>query len=231
MARLTHRRLREEIIATCLRMNEIGINQGTSGNVSARVAGGILVTPSGIPYQDMRPEQIVEMDLGGRCRGDSPPSSEWRMHRAIMRDRPEAGAVIHTHGTFSAALSCLRIGIPAFHYMIGVAGGSDIRCADYATYGIQALSERMLEALEGRTACLLANHGMICYGPDLKKALWLAVEVETLARQYWHARQAGTPVLLDQSEMRIVLARFKTYGRREALPARNRRPRSGSRAP
>jgi L-fuculose-phosphate aldolase len=213
MAKLADLALRREIIDTCLKMNGAGINQGTSGNVSARTERGFLITPSGIPYEDMTPEQIVEMDLDGGYRGELLPSSEWRMHLDIMRSRPEAGAIIHTHAVHATALSSLRKDIPAFHYMIGVGGGTTIRCADYATFGTEALSRNMLKALEGRTACLLANHGMICFAPNLKKALWLATEVETLARQYWCACQAGKPVVLSDGEMRGVLARFKTYGK------------------
>jgi L-fuculose-phosphate aldolase len=213
MAKLADLALRKEIIDTCLKMNGAGINQGTSGNVSARNERGFLITPSGIPYEDMSPEQIVEMDLDGGYRGEVLPSSEWRMHLDIMRSRPEAGAIIHTHAVHATALSSLRRDIPAFHYMIGVGGGTTIRCADYATFGTEDLSRNMLKALEGRTACLLANHGMICFAPNLKKALWLATEVETLARQYWCACQAGKPVVLSDGEMRGVLARFKTYGK------------------
>ena len=220
MARLRHGALRRKIIAACHEMNALGINQGTSGNVSARVAGDFLITPSGVPYDEMAPEQVVEMDLEGGHRGDFAPSSEWRMHRDIYRGRPEAGAVVHTHATFCTALACLRREIPAFHYMVAVAGGTNIRCAGYATFGTQALSDTMLRALEGRAACLLANHGMICFGPELKKALALAVEVETLARQYWHACQAGDPVLLSDEEMTAVLERFESYGQQGGDPER-----------
>ena len=141
MAKTNHPELRNEIIDVCRRMNALGINQGTSGNVSARIDGGLLITPSGVPYDDLLPEQIVEMDAEGRYVGEYLPSSEWRMHYDIIRKRPEAGAVVHTHAVHCTALSCLRIGIPAFHYMIAVAGGTDIRCSDYATYGTQALSD------------------------------------------------------------------------------------------
>ena len=220
MARLKDAALRQAIIAACRQMNALGINQGTSGNISAQVAGGFLITPSGVPYDEMAPGQMVEMDLEGGHRDDQRPSSEWRMHRDIYRARPEAGAVVHTHATFCTALACLRREIPAFHYMVAVAGGASIRCADYATFGTQALSDNMLRALEGRRACLLANHGMICFGADLKKALALAVEVETLARQYWHARQAGEPVLLSEEEMTTVLERFESYGQQGAEPRR-----------
>jgi L-fuculose-phosphate aldolase len=215
MAKVRHNKLRREIIETCRAMNAQGINQGTSGNVSARLpdADGFLITPSGIPYDLMTEDQIVEMDMGGGYVGDLLPSSEWRMHFDIYRIRPDAGAVVHTHSVHATALSCLRRAIPAFHYMIGVGGGADIRCAEYATFGTQALSANMLKALEGRTACLLANHGMICLAPSLRKGLWLAGEVETLARQYWVACQSGEPVILPEEEMARVLARFGTYGK------------------
>ncbi len=213
MANPKHLSLRKAIIAACLKMNALGINQGTSGNISARIDGGFLITPSGIPYEKMTPEQIVEMDLGGGYFGDFLPSSEWRMHYDIYLNKPEAGAVVHTHATYCTALSCLHERIPAFHYMIGVAGGTNIRCADYATFGTQDLSGNMLKALHNRSACLLANHGMICFAKDLGKTLWLAGEVETLARQYWTARQMGKPKILSKQEMNTVLARFKSYGK------------------
>lgn len=203
----------KDIIGTCLEMNALGINQGTSGNVSVRHGDGFLITPSGIPYDETDPDQIVEMDLDGGYKGDWLPSSEWRMHHDLFKARPEAIAIVHTHSTYATALSCLRVEVPAFHYMIGVTGGTTLRCADYATFGTQALSDAMFVALEDRTACLLANHGMICFGPSLPKALWLAGEVETLCKQYFIACQAGMPVILDDTEMQGVLARFKTYGK------------------
>ena len=208
-----HQKLRRTIIDTCLRMNALGINQGTSGNVSARTPEGFLITPSGIPYEQTKPKQIVAMDLEGGYRGDWLPSSEWRMHLDIYKARPEAQAVVHTHSVHATALAALRIEVPAFHYMIGVTGGPSLRCSDYATFGTEALSKTMLKALEDRTACLLANHGMICFGPSLEKALWLAGEIETLCRQYFIACQAGTPKILSGAEMKRVLARFKTYGK------------------
>lgn len=208
-----HLRLRQQIIETCLTMNRLGLNQGTSGNVSARNADGFLLTPSGIAYETMKPGQIVQMDLESGYRGAWLPSSEWRMHSDIYSARPEAGAIVHVHSTYATALSCLRIDIPAFHYMIGVAGGTDLRCADYATFGTQALSDKMRAALTDRTACLLANHGQICFAPTLEKALWLAGEIEAICQQYWAAKQIGEPVLLDAEEMDRVLARFQTYGK------------------
>jgi len=221
MAKLDNKALRKAVIAACREMNALGINQGTSGNVSARTpdAERFLITPSGMPYDALEPADIVEMDTGAGYRGDRLPSSEWRMHLDIYRARPEAGAVVHTHAPYATALSCLRATIPAFHYMVAVAGGTDVRCADYATFGTAALSRAMLAALQDRKACLLANHGMIAYGPTLAKALALAVEVETLARQFWTARLLGEPVILDDAEMQRVLARFRTYGKQpDELP-------------
>lgn len=208
--------LRRAVIDTCLAMNASGINQGTSGNVSVRGGKGFFITASGVSYDRMTPDQIVEMDLEGGYFGEWRPSSEWRMHLDIYRSRPEAEAIVHTHSTHATALSCLRKDIPPFHYMIAVAGGADLRCADYATFGTKALSDNMLKALEGRKACLLANHGTISFGPSLEKALWLAGEVEGLCHQYFLACEAGDPILLDDTEMARVIDRFSSYGKQDA---------------
>jgi L-fuculose-phosphate aldolase len=213
MARDTDAGLREAIIETCREMNRRGINQGTSGNVSARSGEGFLITSSGVPYDAMEPGQIVAMDLDGGYRGDWLPSSEWRMHHDLYRARPEAGAIVHTHSVHATALSCLRRDVPAFHYMIGICGGATLRCSAYATFGTAALSEAMLAAMAGRSACLLANHGVIAFGDTLARALWRAVEVETLAHQYVVACQMGKPTILGRKEMKSVLARFASYGK------------------
>jgi L-fuculose-phosphate aldolase len=213
MSKLKFRDLRKKVIKTCLAMNEMGINQGTSGNVSVRTDEGFLITASGIPYDKMKPEHIVEMDLDGGYRGEYLPSTEWRMHYDIFKARPEATAVVHVHSTHATALACLRKDIPAFHYMIGVTGGASLRCSGYAEFGTQALSDTMLKAMVERKACLLANHGQICFGPSLEKVLWLAGEIEALCHQYWAALQAGAPTILTDAEMKTVLARFKTYGK------------------
>ncbi len=205
--------LSQQVIDSCLAMNAHGINQGSAGNISVRFEDGFLITPSGMAYERLQPEHIVLVDLDGTSRDALNPSSEWRMHRDIYTNRAEAGAVLHAHSIFATALSCLRIDMPAFHYMIAVAGGADIRCADYALFGTQALSDNMLVALRERRACLLGTHGMICFHDDLDKALWLGVEVETLAKQYWHACQAGEPVILDGQQMDEVLQQFKGYGK------------------
>jgi L-fuculose-phosphate aldolase len=202
--------LRQALIAACRRMNDLGINQGTSGNASIRLpdGSGLLVTPSGLPYEAMVPADIVALDWEGNPTGPRRPSSEWRFHLDILKARPDAGAVLHTHSMFATTLACLGKGIPAFHYMVAVAGGADIRCSPYATFGTQELSAHAVKALEGRKACLLGNHGMICLEEDIGKALALAVEVETLAAQYWRALQIGEPILLPEEEMARVLERF-----------------------
>jgi L-fuculose-phosphate aldolase len=196
-----------------------GLYAGTSGNVSARTADGLLITPTGVPCEDVDAASIVAMAADGAARGRLAPSSEWRIHRDIYRQRPEVGAVVHTHSTAATALACLRRPIPAFHYMVAKAGGDDIRCARYATYGTAALSRNALAALAGgRRACLLANHGLLALGADLSSARALAEEVEALCAQYIAARAAGTPKILPAREMKRVRAKFATYGPRR--PAR-----------
>jgi L-fuculose-phosphate aldolase len=209
---MKHEALRRDMIATCLFMNERGINQGTSGNVSVRVDEGFLITPSGVPYDEMQPDDIVTMDLDANSSGLRKPSSEWRFHRDILRDKPEVGAVIHLHSMFCTTLSILRREIPAVHYMVAAAGGTTIPCVPYSIWGSQKLADDIVAALRDRLACLLANHGMVAVGPSLKKAAWLAVEVETLAAQYWRALQAGDPYILSDAEMAEAIAKFATYG-------------------
>lgn len=204
--------LRERIVATARRMNALGINQGSSGNVSARVEGGFLVTPSGLPYEDLQPADIVHVGRDGHATGHRAPSSEWRFHRDIYSRRPEAGAVVHTHSAYATTLACLGRPIPAFHYEVAFAGGADIRCAPYRTFGTQELSDAALAALDGRRACLLAHHGVIALGTDLDDALRLADKVEALARLYWQALQVAEPTVLDEAEMARVLERFRHYG-------------------
>jgi len=205
--------LRKAIIATALAMNALGINRGKSGNVSARWKDGFLITPSGLPYKESRPADIVFVGKNGNATGKRPPSSEWRFHYDIYRTRKDAQAVVHTHSSFATTLACLGMDVPAFHYMIAVAGGNSIRCAPYATFGTQELSDQALQAMSNRKACLLANHGMIAAGDSLKHALALAVEVEALCEQYWRALQIGKPAILSDSEMEVVLEKFKTYGK------------------
>lgn len=204
--------LREEMVRVCRASTERGLNRGTAGNLSVRVADGMLVTPSAVPFADLLPRQIVRMALDGTViERASRPSTEWRLHAALLRARPEVGAVLHTHATFCTALSCLRRAIPAFHYMVAVAGGHSIRCAPYATFGSRELAAGAVEAMEGRTACLLANHGMVAMGATAAAALDLAGEVEALAAQYCRALQLGEPVLLTEAEMAEVRLAFRDY--------------------
>jgi L-fuculose-phosphate aldolase len=191
-----------------------GLLAGASGNVSCRTADGFLITPTGVAWQDVNARSLVPVTAAGRARGPLLPSSEWRLHRDLFGRRPEVGAVVHTHSTFATAVACLRRGLPAFHYMVAKAGGTDIRCARYATYGTQALSENALRALADRHACLLANHGLVALGGDLAAARQLAEEVEAMCAQYLAARAGGVPVLLPAREMRAVARKFAHYGQR-----------------
>jgi len=212
LAGLSHLKQRKAVIAAAQKLSPLGINHGTSGNVGVRAGKGLLVTPTGLSYDALTPGQIVWMDLDGQWSGDWAPSSEWRFHCDILRARPDLSAVVHTHACHATALACHGEGIPAFHYMVAAAGGADIRCAPYATFGTEELSANAVAALEGRRACLLANHGLIACGDSLDKALALAVEVEALAAMYLQALQVGPPVLLDAAEMTRVLEKFATYG-------------------
>jgi L-fuculose-phosphate aldolase len=207
------RGLRVRVIEAARRMNASGINQGRSGNVSVRVEGGFLVTPTGLAYEALNPPDLVFVRRDGEREGTYKPSSEWRLHRDIYEKRPEVGAVVHTHSPYATSIACLRKPIPAFHYEVAFFGGGDIRCADYATFGTQELSDHALVALEGRRACLLANHGVAALGANVEEAFSAAEKLEALARMYWQALQAGEPVLLGEAEMAEVLEKFKTYGR------------------
>ncbi len=212
---MKHPALRRGIITAVRSFAGLGLGVGTAGNVSVRVPGGMLITPSGIPYSELRPADIVQLNPAGEvASGRLAPSSEWRFHCDILARRNDVGAVVHAHSAFATAIACTRRDIPAFHYMIAVAGGDCIRCAPYATFGTAALSRHALSALRGRQACLLANHGQIALGSDLGAALAMAQEVEELARQYWLSQQLRRPVLLTGKEMAVVMEKFKNYGRR-----------------
>jgi L-fuculose-phosphate aldolase len=195
-------------------MNALGINQGTSGNVSLRDGAAMLVTPSGIPYDSLAPEAIPRVDLDGDGRYDGPlaPSSEWRMHRDILRAREDVNAVVHTHSTYATTLAALRRDIPAVHYMIGVFATSRIRCTGYAPFGTQALSDLAVAGLGSAHGVLLGNHGMIVTADSLDRAMWRAVELEALARVYYLARLAGEPVILPEEEIAEEIERFSNYG-------------------
>jgi L-fuculose-phosphate aldolase len=207
--------IRRAIVAACLEMNRLGLNQGTSGNISVRCGEAMLVTPTATPYDRLAPEMLASMRLAdedGRFSGPRAPSSEWRFHRDIYRARPDVGAVVHCHATYATVLSMLRVNIPAAHYMIAAFGAAKIKCTDYAPYGTAELSALAVEGLGPRHGVLLGSHGMIATGADLESAMWRAVELETLAKQYYLARAVGEPVVLSDAEIEGLIPRFAGYG-------------------
>lgn len=205
--------LRSEMVRITKRLDEQGLNRGASGNLSVKYGEGMLITPSGMGAEGLTEDDIVLVRMDGASRGRWQPSSEWLFHRDIYAQRPEFGAVVHTHCVAATALACLRRDIPPFHYMIALLGGDNIRCADYATFGTQGLSDNALAALRDRKACLLANHGMIAADADLAGAYRNTMEVETLSEMYLRALQAGEPVLLSAQEFRDAQNRFAGYGK------------------
>jgi L-fuculose-phosphate aldolase len=206
--------IRADIVETCREMNLRGLNQGTSGNLSHRVDDGLLITPTSLPYEQMTPEDIVAMSFDGSYVGRHRPSSEWRFHRDILKTRADVNVVLHTHSTYSTTLAVHQRGIPAFHYMVAAAGGTEIRCAPYACFGTQELSDHVISALQERTACLLGHHGLIVLADTFAKALWRAVEVETLAKMYVHALAIGEPPRLSEQQMAQVIEQMQrmSYG-------------------
>ena len=215
------RALRAGIVAKARWMNAAGLNQGTSGNISARYKDVLLVTPSATPYDAMTPESIAAMPLNGEYgswSGPLKPSTEWRFHYDITKSRPDVGAIVHTHSTYATVLAIARKEIPACHYMIAAFGGTTIRCAAYARYGTKELSDLALKVLEGRNGCLLANHGMVALGANLEKAMWLAVELETIARQYYLSLALGDPFILTDEQIAETARGFATYGLQDTPP-------------
>jgi L-fuculose-phosphate aldolase len=214
---MTDNKLRDAVIAGCRELVQRGLAFGTSGNVSVRRdARCFFVSPTGIPYDALAPEDIPLMSVDGNWFGHRRPSSEWRFHRDLFKSRDEVAAIVHTHSPKATSLACTGRGIPAFHYMVAVAGGQDIRCAPYYTFGTQELSDAAVAALEGRKACLLANHGVITVGADLPAAIALAEEVESLAAQYCTALALGKVHILNETEMRRVIEKFRNYGKQDA---------------
>ena len=204
--------LRQEIIDSAQALAAQGLSPGLSGNLSARTENGLLITPSAMAYEDLLPEDIVHVEGSGQVpEGQRKPSSELPFHGAIYQAFEEAEAVIHCHSPKASALSCLRKPIPAFHYMVAISGGPDIRVADYFTPATDKLAEAVLEALKGRNACLMANHGQVVFAGSLREALALAIEIENLSAMYLDALAAGDPVLLSAAEMQDVLVHFKSY--------------------
>ena len=207
--------LRARVIAAALDLAATGLSPQMSGNVSARHGGAILITPSGIPYTALTPDDISEIALDGEVlAGPHAPSSEWQMHAAIYEAFPQAGGIVHAHSDFANVLAVMKREIPPFHYMVAVAGGRNIRVADYATFGTAELARNAVAALQGRRACLLAHHGQIAFGESVEAALHLAHEVETLSAQYWRTLQLGEPDLLSNEEMARNVEKVRTYGRR-----------------
>lgn len=207
--------LRQAIIDKCRFMNASGLNQGTSGNISARFEDRMLITPSATPYEAMTPDMIASMPFEadyGTWEGPLKPSTEWRFHFDILKARPEAGAVVHAHPTYCTTLAIARKPIPPVHYMMAAFGGTDVRCAPYATFGTAALSKHAIDALKDRCACLLANHGSIVVGENIEKAMWLAVELETIAKQYYNTLLIGGPVLLSEADIAETAKAFGSYG-------------------
>lgn len=206
--------VKQEIIDTVRMFSRHGLGVGTSGNLSVRSENGFIITPTGVAYDQLETDLLVELNEAGKViDGHLLPSSEWRFHRDIYLDRKEAGAIVHVHSPFATAIACTRKSIPAFHYMVAIAGGDSIRCADYGTFGTVELSNHVVAALQDRKACLMANHGLLALSKDIPSAFKMALEVEELAKQYFYSLQIGEPVILDRQEMQINLEKFRTYGK------------------
>lgn len=215
-------RLRDELVQTAKRMSSLGLTPGMSGNVSVRSPVGMLVTPSGMPYPELVPDDCVELQMDGAVRpGQKTPSTEWQLHRDILGSRQDVQAIVHTHSLYCTTMSMLRRDIPGVHYMVVLAGSDAIPCAEYATFGSAKLALNAVSALRGGNACLLANHGMVALGSSLPQALRLAAEVETLASQYWHAAQLGTPHVLSREELLEVRNQFSRYGQQRSKTKRS----------
>jgi L-fuculose-phosphate aldolase len=217
MAAAREETLRQAVIDAALATSRDCLNQGTAGNISVRFKSGLLITPSGINYDRLRPDDIIYMNMDGSFDHRLSPSSEWRFHRDILAERAEVNAIVHAHPIYATAFAICGMEIPAVHYMIAAAGGPTIRCARYETFGTDELAKSVLDALRGRNCALMANHGMIATGLDLAGALWLAREVETLCRQYATALQVGAPRVLGAEEIEKVIEKFKDYGPNRSL--------------
>jgi len=205
---------RKVLVDFTRRCASLGLNHGSTGNLSVRSSSGFLITPSGIPADQLDEGTMVELAPDGAPRGPGKPSSEWRLHAAIYAARADAHAIVHAHPPFSTTIACLRHDLPPVHYMIAITGGRRVRCSAYATFGTEELSAAAVEALGESRACLLANHGLVTIGPDLETAVGIAVEVETVAEYWWRAKAAGEPVLLSEAEMQAAVEQFKDYGTR-----------------
>jgi len=208
---------RQALIDACLWMNTRHLNQGTSGNVSARVKTGVLITPSGVPYEDLTPDAMVVIPFEGQPDANGPkPSSEWPFHQRLHQVRPDMPVVLHAHPPYCSVLAAQRRSIPACHYMIAAFGGADVPLVDYALFGSQALCDNMAAAMSDRHGCLMANHGATVLGETIAKAQWRLEELETLARTYLFSSIGGAPHILNAAEMAEVLVAFESYGPRPA---------------
>ena len=211
----SERAARQALVDAMQALDAAGLNFGSTGNASVRSADGLLITPTGVRPADLDPKRMVKVTRKGTWRGKWRPSSEWQMHAAVYAAYPGAGAIVHTHADHCTALSCLRRGIPAFHYMMAAFGGDGVRCSGYATFGTKALGDRIVAAMRGRNACLIANHGMLCHAATAERAVANAIRLEALARQYLLALAAGNPVRLDRRQMADVRLRYATYGQQK----------------
>lgn len=215
---MTEAKLRKQVVEAYQQLDRDGVNKGSSGNVSARSGKNMLITPSGIPAGQMKPSQVVKLKLDdddGVYKGAFKPSTEWRFHRDILRSRPEAGAVVHTHAPFCTILSILRKPIPAVHYMMACFETTKVKVSDYATYGTPELSDAVLRAMEGANCCLMANHGMVVAGENMMKAMWLAEQLELIANQYYHSLLVGKPHILNKAQIADTAKSFASYGPKE----------------
>jgi L-fuculose-phosphate aldolase len=207
-------KIKAEIIKYSKMLNSRKLSALRSGNISARYKDGFLITPSGKKYSSLKNQDIVFVSLEGKFdKKKGVPSSEWKFHQDIYRNKKEAEAIVHAHSTNATAVSTHKRGIPSFHYMVAMAGGHDIKCAKYATFGTRDLSKNILKALKGRKACLIANHGQIAFEENLSKAFELAEEVENISLQYITSLKLGKPKILSFREMKKVLSKAKYYKR------------------
>lgn len=204
---------KSDLVAAVRRLDALGLNRGSTGNVSLRSGAGMLITPTGASAETLAAEDIVHVAADGGIEGRWQPSSEWPFHRAIYALRNDVMAVVHTHSTYATALACLGRHLPAFHYMVAVAGGDSVRCVPYHTYGSQALSDAVANGLHDRNACLLAHHGLVSCGESLGRAMQIAIEIEALCQTYLAALAVGEPAQLSRAEMALVIEKFKRYGR------------------
>ena len=217
---MSEEQARDAVVAAVRRLDALGMNRGSTGNASQRWAvdgvDGMLITPTGMGADELQPADLVWVGVDGRVAGAWQPSSEWHFHLATYRARPDLHAVLHTHSTHAAALACLRYELPAFHYMVAVAGGDSVPCVPYHLVGTEALSQAVAGALRERDACLMANHGLVAAGATMARAMKVLQEVESLCEVYLKALAVGEPALLSREQMREVIARFRDYGKTAA---------------